>query len=92
MSTSAPRAPTTIRVPSDTDLMLLHPDGSEEVLVAGGNGAIVDPTISFDGHWVYYAQFHDQRSSALDHQRAGDPSRAGADIYKLNLRTVGDVA
>ncbi len=31
-----------------TDLMLLHPDGSEEVLVAGGKGAIADPYVSFD--------------------------------------------
>ena len=76
-----------IRVPPDTDLMLLRPDGTEEVLVEGGDGAIVDPTLSFDGHWVYYSKFHDQRSSSLDNQRAGRPSRAGADIYKLNLQT-----
>ena len=44
-----------------TDLMLLHPDGSEEVLVAGGNGAIVDPTLSFDGTSVYYAKYPDLR-------------------------------
>src|SRR5258708_39131642 len=25
------------------DLMLLHPDGKEEVLVAGGNGSVADP-------------------------------------------------
>jgi hypothetical protein len=24
-------------------LMLLHPDGSEEVLVKGGNGSVIDP-------------------------------------------------
>ena len=30
------------------DLMLLHPDGSEEVLVAGGRGAVTDPFVSFD--------------------------------------------
>ena len=43
-----------------TDLMLLHPDGSEEVLVEGGEGAVADPFVSFDGEWVYYAKFHDQ--------------------------------
>src|SRR5687767_11301760 len=37
------------------DLMLLHPDGSEEVLVAGGLGAVTDPFISFDAQWCYYA-------------------------------------
>src|SRR5204862_395202 len=31
------------------DLMLLHPDGSEELLVAGGTGAVTDPFVSFDG-------------------------------------------
>src|SRR5262245_36138659 len=36
------------------DLMLLHPDGSEELLVAGGNGAVTDPFVSFDGRFVYY--------------------------------------
>src|SRR5690606_34349960 len=36
------------------DLMLLHPDGTEEVLVKGGDGAITDPMVSFDGEWVYY--------------------------------------
>src|SRR5438477_4841912 len=35
------------------DLMLLHPDGSEEVLVPGGEGSVADPYVSFDGEWVY---------------------------------------
>src|SRR6476660_126885 len=30
------------------DLMLLRPDGSEEVLVKGGEGSIADPYVSFD--------------------------------------------
>src|SRR5689334_6678803 len=38
------------------DLMLLHPDGSEEVLVPGGeNSSVTDPFVSFDGEWVYYS-------------------------------------
>src|SRR5262249_46287336 len=40
------------------DLMLLHPDGSEEVLVEGGEGSIADPFVSFDAEWVYYAHFY----------------------------------
>jgi Hydrazine synthase alpha subunit middle domain len=75
-----------ILIPPGADLMLLHPDGSEEVLVAGGNGAIVDPVLSFDAEWVYYSKFHDQRRSALNVQRR-NASRAGADILKLNLKT-----
>ena len=32
------------------DLMLLHPDGSEEVLVRGGeDSSVTDPFVSFDG-------------------------------------------
>ena len=66
------------------DLMLLHPDGSEEVLVPGGNGAVVDPYVSFDGKWVYYAKFHDMTN--LNGQRRNAP-RAGSDIFKINLET-----
>ncbi len=76
-----------ISVPPGVDLMLLHPDGFEEVLVPGGDGAIIDPVVSFDGLWIYYAQFHDQRPEARDRQRPGHPSRAGADLYKINVQT-----
>ena len=41
------------------DLMLLHPDGTEELLVAGGEGSITDPVVSFDGQWVYYSHLYD---------------------------------
>ena len=64
------------------DLMFLHPDGTEEVLVAGGKGAVTDPVISFDGEWVYYALFHDLAGGS---HTQGPP--AGADIYKLHLKT-----
>ncbi|HMF19953.1 MAG TPA: hypothetical protein VKE98_22295, partial [Gemmataceae bacterium] len=38
------------------DLMLLHPDGSEEVLVKGGeDGSVTDPYVSFDGKWVFFS-------------------------------------
>jgi hypothetical protein len=60
---------------ASTDLMLLHPDGTEEVLVAGGNGAIADPYVSFDAQWVYYSYFHDV---------TGYP---GADVYKVHVPT-----
>jgi len=63
-----------------TDLMLLHPDGSEEVLVAGGTGAIADPYVSFDAAWVYYTHFHDL-------SRNGPYSCGGADIYKVQVKT-----
>jgi hypothetical protein len=67
------------------DLVLLHPDGTEEVLVAGGNGAVTDPFVSFDAQWVYYSHFPDMRPSAINSQR--DLPYAGADIYRIHLAT-----
>jgi hypothetical protein len=60
---------------ASTDLMLLHPDGSEEMLVQGGKGAIADPYVSFDAQWVYYSYFHDISS------------HGGADIFKVHVKT-----
>ncbi len=57
------------------DLMLLHPDGSEEVLVEGREGSIADPYVSFDGETVYYAWFY---LGALG---------TGSDIYKVHVKT-----
>ena len=64
------------------DLMLLHPDGSEELLVKGGVGSVTDPVVSFDGEWVYYSLFHDLKGGSI---AQGDP--AGADIYKIHVKT-----
>src|SRR5437868_1632158 len=42
-----------------SELMLLPPDGREEVLVAvEPNQAITDPNVSFDGEWVYYTKLY----------------------------------
>jgi hypothetical protein len=58
------------------DLVLLHPDGSEKVLVpVAAHESIADPYVSFDAKWVYYAKFHD----ALRHK--------GSDIYKVHVPT-----
>jgi hypothetical protein len=62
--------------------MLLHPDGSEEVLVEGGHGSVTDPMISFDGQWVFYSYLYDLRK-----HNQWDPPAAGADIFKLHLKT-----
>jgi len=67
------------------DLMLLHPDGTEEVLAAGGVGAVTDPFVSFDGRWVYYSFFYDVRPDAYNSQR-GLPY-LGADIFRINVAT-----
>src|SRR5262245_2526597 len=48
-----------IHIEPGADLMLLHPDGREEKLVDGTDGSVMDPYVSFDGQWVYYAKFID---------------------------------
>jgi len=73
------------RIDPGADLMLLHPDGSEEVLVEGGVGSVTDPFVSFDAQWVYYSLFHDTRPEAINNQR-GLPY-AGADIFRIHLAT-----
>ena len=74
------------RLDPGADLMLLHPDGSEERLVAGGKGSVTDPFISFDGQWCYYVQFPNLQREALNYQRADLPYE-GADIYRIHLST-----
>jgi hypothetical protein len=64
------------------DLMLLHPDGKEELLVAGGEGSITDPMVSFDAQWVYYSHLYD-----LQKPNQWSPSPKGADIFKIHLKT-----
>jgi hypothetical protein len=68
------------------DLMLLKPDGREEVLFPAGNGAVIDPVVSFDAQWVYFAYFPDVRKAARNYQRDGAPTQ-GSDIYKIHLPT-----
>ncbi len=66
------------------NLMLLHPNGSEEVLFnAGANGAVVDPTVSFDGKSVVFAFYHD--ASDVNPQR--EVSYDGADVYRVDVAT-----
>ncbi len=64
------------------DLMLLHPDGSEELLVEGGEGSVTDPVISFDGAWCYYVHIHNLQKASQ-----WNPPREGADIYKIHLKS-----
>jgi hypothetical protein len=64
------------------DLMLLHPDGKEELLVAGGDGSVTDPMVSFDGQWVYYSHIHNLKNASQ-----WNPPRQGADVYKIHVPT-----
>ncbi len=76
------------RMEPGADLMLLHPDGSEELLVAGGNGAVTDPFVSFDGQWVYYSLFYDVRPEESNYQRDWLPYQ-GADVFRIHVPTRG---
>jgi hypothetical protein len=64
------------------DLMLLHPDGREELLVPGGDGSITDPMVSFDAQWVYFTHIYN-----LQKHNQWTPPRHGADIFKIHLPT-----
>lgn len=62
-----------------SELMLLRSNGEEEVLVSAGPvGAILDPSMSFDGGTVYYSACPDVTPIA------GLP-RMGCDIWKINI-------
>ncbi len=86
-----PEALTPLLPEPGADLMLLHPNGTEEVLfAAGANGAVMDPSLSFDGRSVIFAYFPNVRNS--NSQRRADYSaiqlsRDGADIYRIDLLT-----
>jgi len=86
-----PEALTPLLPEPGADLMLLHPDGSEEVLfAAGANGAVMDPYLSYDARSVVFAYFPNVKNS--NSQRRADYnlrelSREGADIYRLDLVT-----
>src|SRR5436190_22076263 len=82
VGTNWPEISNPVFMDGGADLMLLHPDGREEVLVAGGPGSVTDPMVSFDGQWVYYSLFHDLKGGSTSQ---GAP--AGADIFKIHVPT-----
>ena len=69
MNTRWPEVKDPIYMEPGADLVLLHPDGTEDVLVRGGDGAVVDPYVSFNGHWIYFAKFHNLQKNSLNEQR-----------------------
>ena len=70
------------RAEPGADLVLLHPDGSEEVLVDCTVCSATDPFVSFDAQWVYYSLFHDL--TATNPQRDHLPLD-GADVFRIHL-------
>ncbi|HWM94124.1 MAG TPA: hypothetical protein VN493_25425 [Thermoanaerobaculia bacterium] len=55
------------------------------------SGSVSDPNVSFDGRWVLFTWYHDLTN--VNPQRGDWPgpylSRAGSDLYKLDLQTRG---
>jgi len=64
------------------DLMMLHPDGSEEVLVEGGKGSALDPYVSFDGESVYFSKLEN-----LTDLTGGRRHGGSADIYRVHIKS-----
>jgi len=71
-----------LRAEPGSDLMLLHPNGREEVLVVAGDDAITDPFVSFDGESVYYARFHNIKEPG-----SAKPVSKSSDIFKVHVKT-----
>jgi hypothetical protein len=69
-----------------SSLVIIQPDGTEQVLVdAGADGMVMDPSPSLDGQWVYYAFVPNQRQRNVG--VTGAPAYSGSDIYKINVAT-----
>jgi hypothetical protein len=71
-----------LRAEPGSDLMLLHPDGSEEVLVTAGDDTVADPFVSFDGAWVYYALIHNVRKPG-----SAKLTSESSDLFKIHVAT-----
>jgi hypothetical protein len=71
-----------LRAEPGSDLMLLHPDGREEVLDAAGDDTITDPFVSFDGASVYYVRIHN-----VKHPGAARPMSQSSDIFKIHVKS-----
>lgn len=65
---------TPVTMEPGADLMLLKADGTEELLVPGGEGAVTDPSVSFDGQWVFYTLIHSMKGPARGSRRPGGPT------------------
>lgn len=63
------------------DLVLLRPDGSEEILVdCESDSSVQDPFVSYDGRWVYYAKYVNLDPARHWREQTGD-----CFLFKLDL-------
>ena len=67
-----------------TQLILLHPDGSEETLLdPGPNGACADPVVSYDGQSILFTLFTDPQDINTQRKLSRSPSH----IMRIDLQT-----
>jgi hypothetical protein len=84
--TSWPEVSDPVNGEPGSHLVIIKPDGKEEILVdAGPDGMVMDPSPSLDGQWVYYAFVSNQR--ATNNQIRPRITTVGADIWKVNVAT-----
>src|SRR6185503_5153749 len=74
------------RMEPGADLVLLHPDGTEEVLFAGGEGSVTDPAVSLDGRSIWFGYYPKLQPGDLNGQR-NYLSYGGADLHRIDLDT-----
>ena len=67
-----------------SDLVVIQPDGTEEVLVSGnGTDAILDPK-TLDGVNVFFARIYDVEDTVQGHMPI---SKRGSDIFSIDIAT-----
>ena len=69
-----PQGEVPYKIAPGADLVLLNPDGKEEIIVDCTTCSVMDPYISYDGSTVYYSLIENAHSS-----------RPASWIYKVNL-------
>lgn len=79
---ATPEVSPTFQSEPGVDLVLRHPDGSEEVLIdAGDSGSVLDPYPSLDAKSIYYAYCPNVTDTARK------IPVAGCDVYRLDLES-----
>lgn len=75
--TSIPQGEKPYEIMPGADLMLLHPNGTEEILVDCTDCSVMDPYISYDGTTVYYSKIVNITTS--------NASKTAGYLYKMNI-------
>ena len=82
-----PEVSSPVDVEPGTDLVLRHADGSEDVLVSGGTGAVLDPQPSLDAQWIYYAVIPNAATRNMDYNYPNGVPFHGSDLFRIHVVT-----